>query len=280
MIPKRPSGVGLVDRPVPTGKRRTSFGAVVEEEPVRGAADDDHGPKVRPRDGGWDPVDRNAHSGAAEPAETVDEGAGQPPALDAAAGVRATDPRPQSAQAHEGGIARRSAETSGDSGRIAPDACRMNVHTEWDRCSGPGAQRFPHSPVHLGPGEAVGIEQPASVPRPQLDGPSERRTQRRLGPLSGQPGQSDSAHGDARRNPPAHLAAPPAFAQPSGRRHAGDTVGHEPGPALVANDGPTRDLPEHAVDRPNRDLAPNEQELQRRHVPTTFRARRRRLPSL
>jgi hypothetical protein len=65
--------------------------------------------------------------------------------------------------------------------------------------------------------------------------------------------------------------AAPAAAQPADRCYAGDAVGNQPGPALVAMEGRPRQRAEDAVDRSSRDLTASEQILQSGHVPSDLR---------
>jgi hypothetical protein len=130
---------------------------------VRAAPHDDHGPELRPRDGRPDPLDPNANGRAIEPPEPTDERPNEARSHDSTPGVGTTDPRAQGMEADEPGISWRLADALVHGGRIAPDARSPDVHLERDRRPRTGVQRPPHSPLNLGPGEAVRVEQPAAL---------------------------------------------------------------------------------------------------------------------
>jgi hypothetical protein len=222
-ISKAPEGRRVGGSPRADRQAADELRPLIEEKPVRATPDDDHGPELRPRHCRPDPLDPNANGRALEPPEPTDERPTEARPHDSTPGVSTTDPRPQAMEADEPGISWRLADAFVHDGRIAPDARGANVDPEWNRCAGTGVQRPLHGPVHLGAGEAVGVEQPASAARPQLDGPREGRMQSRLGPPPGQPGQGDPADGDALRHFPAHLVTarplrnPPIVATPATR---------------------------------------------------------------
>jgi hypothetical protein len=130
------------------GQSADEFGPVVEEQSMRAATNDDHGPELRPRDRRPDPLDPNANGRAIESPEPTDERPNEARPHDSTPGVGTTDPWPQAMEADEPGISWRLADAFIHDGRIAPDARGANVDSK-PKC-GPrtGVQRPLHGPVH------------------------------------------------------------------------------------------------------------------------------------